>query len=202
MFLPAELLVTSAAASDFRDLSRGWTFAVAADSLGRTRQLENCGRKSMPDLNDFAPIDVVRQPVGDKEKAAQEIMRELDELLGVFARISCRIERIDPDAVEGITRVLDDRVENAREGPVRARGDHDFDHRPIHRPEEKMLGIPEEVLDRIRPIWSHFARVIAHAPRLPAWRSASWQRSDPSFSGSNAPARRVKRPRRRQRGSR
>ena len=41
-------------------------------------------------------------------------MGELDEPLRVFARISGCIERVDPDAVEHIARLLNDRVRRVR----------------------------------------------------------------------------------------
>ena len=104
--MPAQLLVTSKA-SGFRGsavLRRSRDAQVARWDPSA----QGSGRKSMPDCNDFAPFDLVGQPVGDEEQAARKIVREFDELLGLFARISRRIERVDPDAVARVARVLDD----------------------------------------------------------------------------------------------
>ena len=69
--------------------------------------------------------------------------------LRVVARITRRTKRLDPNAIEHLSCIQHDRIDDARQRSVGSGCNHYFDHRPKHGPEEEVLGIGEEFCDGI-----------------------------------------------------
>src|SRR3954470_5892327 len=113
-------------------------------------EFQGHGREPAPHFDDFGAVDLIRHPMAHNEHAAQQVMRELDELLSVFTRITGGIQRVGPYAIERLAGVLHDRIDPARQRAIGTGRYHDLDHRAKYWAEEEMLRIRKELRNRIR----------------------------------------------------
>src|SRR5262245_13526460 len=88
LFLPGQILVCSELSISGRLRLKQRAQASAGAPVGGRVGREDGGRELPPGLDDVRPIDAVWQPGGDQEDAAQQVMSELDEPLGLVARVA------------------------------------------------------------------------------------------------------------------